>query len=86
MEFTESDLEKLSVVYWEIEKRGEAWEGHAKAVSRIYYACEAMLNEKGVIDEAARALVMQNGDADDVLVEEDTTKYRPKIEHRARVH
>ncbi len=72
-EVTDQDLEKLNTVYWDIAKRGKAWEEHAKALSDIYYACEAMINNADVI-ESSEAI---EGKAD--LVEEDTTGHRPPV-------
>ena len=81
MAFTRLDLGALNTVYWEIEGRGKAWEAHAKALSRIYYACEAMLDKSDIIKEPPQAEI-----SDSVLVEEDTTTYEPKHKQRDRVH
>lgn len=77
MAFTRLDLGALNTVYWEIEGRGKAWEAHAKALSRIYYACEAIL-DKGDVAENPQAEMSD-------LVEEDTT-ILTKNKWRARVH
>lgn len=58
------DLEQLSEIYWEVERRGK--QEHAESLSRIYYTYEAMLDANSVT-ENARALPLT---AD--LTEEDT--------------
>ncbi len=81
MAFTRTDLEKLNTVYWEIERRGKAWEEHAKALSRIYYAAETILNEADATDEAP-----QPETSEAILIEEATTimphKQRLKVYDR----
>ncbi len=63
-----SDLINMNGIYWDIKKRGHTWESYAESLSKAYYACEDILNNKGVVDE--KPFVAIQGEAD--LAEEDT--------------
>lgn len=69
MAYSEGDLEKLNDVYWEMQGKGTDWAAHRDSLARIYYACEAALNERDVVAECPSGSVNQCAD----LTVEDTT-------------
>lgn len=69
MAFTEADLERLNDVYWELQAKGTDWAARRESLARIYYACEAVLNERDVVAECPSDLVKECAD----LMVGDTT-------------
>ena len=68
---TKSDLDNLNTVYWEVEEKGSEWAEVAGSLSKIYYFCEARLNDQDFLEELVYSHEIQA-----VLVEEDTTLER----------
>lgn len=58
------------MVYWEMARKGEAWESAAVTLSKIYYACEAVVDNQDVVNECPHGSIPGYAD----LSECDTTE------------